>query len=253
MKLLTLFTIFCAGAVCAQEPGIPPGFAAAPPPKVFKNAAQVRVDVLMVELPESKALPLIPQLRDPKTVAETQQKVLAMVAAKDARFLDWPEVTIRDGERGVSETIREQRYPVEFEQPQVPQSMGGVKREITPAEKALHQLRALGLIVPNTFETRNTGSTLEVECAIAPDFSAVELHLAPQHVEWLRMEEHPAGKDEKGEPVSVKQPLFQTVQTRTVLNLRDGERRLLYIGKPKDPGGTIVFFLIGAHIDPPIK
>jgi len=225
-----------------DDPTVGPGWK----PSVFTNVPQYTIDVLMVSLPEDKALSLLPKLRDPATIEAAQATILEMIAHHDAALIDWPEVTNHSGSRAVSESILEQRYPTEFEQPQEPQTFGGERKPATPEEMVLRQLGKLGIIIPTSFETRNTGSTLEVDASVAPDGSAISMVIAPQTVLLLGMQNFPAGKSVKDEPMTVPQPLFRTHKVSLSLTLRNGERRLIYFSKAVQPDNTTVLFILGA-------
>src|SRR5439155_437586 len=88
-----------------------------------------------------------------------------------------PMVTTKSGQRAVIEIVREFRYPTTFTQPQVP-AIGSTTGNNT----------SLPVVVtpttPQTFETRNTGVTLEVEPVVGPDGVTIDLNLVPQVVEF---------------------------------------------------------------------
>jgi hypothetical protein len=251
-------------------PVIPPVAVAAPPPptapqpvpapeekpKEFNHAQMVRVDVLMVSAPEEKLLPLLRELRDPKKIESAEQRLLEMVGRKEATLEGWPEVTTFDRVRAVSESIVEQRYPIEFELPGAarPKPAGSDavpgKAESRLVDESIALARNVGGVVPTTFETRNTGATIEVEPIISPDGNSIELQLAPQIVRFDRFTDFPAGTTEKGERLTVSQPIFSTAKVSTTLALRDGERRLLHVGKATVERNRIDVFILGAKIIP---
>jgi hypothetical protein len=205
-------------------------------PPEYNSAPLVRVDLLMVSVPEDKALPLIPQLRDSAQIVAAEAKLLEMVARKEANLEGWPEVTTHSGNRAVSESIVEQRYPIEFDpagmqtSPAPPPIAGGAKAEARPVNDPAGLIQNVTGIVPTTFETRNVGTTLEVEPVISPDRTAITLSITPQIVRFERFAEFPAGITAKGEKITVSQPIFATSKVSTILSLRDGERRLIHIG-----------------------
>jgi hypothetical protein len=86
----------------------------------FKSGPQVRMDLLMVSVPQAKALALLPDLRDPQKLPAAQAKLLEMIEHQEATLIDWPELTAFTNQRGVTENIVELRYPIEFELPKVP-------------------------------------------------------------------------------------------------------------------------------------
>jgi general secretion pathway protein D len=123
----------------------------------------------------------------------------ALDQKKGVDLLSAPRVTTKSGNRAVIEIIREFRYPIEFEQPQIPQTFGGTgggglgttninSFPVTPT-------------TPTTFETRNTGVTLEVEPVIGPDGASIDMQLAPQVVEF-------EGFINYGSPIQTTTPTF---------------------------------------------
>src|SRR5262245_15441876 len=79
---------FCApGAHAASPPEPPPP----PPPHLLP---QVKIDVLMVAIPEPRWLALLPDLNDPSRIEQVQIKLLELIAAKQVRLLDWPHISV---------------------------------------------------------------------------------------------------------------------------------------------------------------
>jgi len=217
----------------------------------YNQEPQVRVDILMVSLPQDKALALLPALRDPDRIEAAQEQLLKWIGTKEATLVDWPEVTMHSGIRAVTETITERRYPIEFDQPTEAQTFGTMpKVKRSPPEEALRVLRLAGLLVPISFETRNTGAVAEVEAVVSPDGNAVSILLAPQVVRLEKMVRFPTTAGNKESSLAVEQPLFQTRQIRTELTLRNRERRLIYFGKPQESEGQIDLFILGATVLP---
>lgn len=101
-------------------------FSAPPPPtrtaprQTTDAPRNVRVEVLMVAMPQAKLLPLLPDLRDPKKIDAAVAHLLDAVQRKEAILTGYPVVSTLDGQRSVSETIAEKRYPTSFERAQDP-------------------------------------------------------------------------------------------------------------------------------------
>jgi hypothetical protein len=241
------------------DPPTPPAGPYSPELRTFNNAAMVRVDVLMVSVPEAKALSLIPMLRDPTQIGAAEGKLLELVAKKEATLEGWPEVTTHSQCRAVSESVVEQRYPIEFEGPACATCLAKTdvpdaertKFGTSPAERNRELLLQLGGNIPTTFETRNVGATLEVEPVISKDGTAISLHTSPRVVRFERYAEFPAGTSQKGEKLTIPQPIFTSTQVSTELSIRDGERRLIHVGKATLSGDRIDLFILGAKIIPP--
>jgi type II secretory pathway component GspD/PulD (secretin)/tetratricopeptide (TPR) repeat protein len=111
------------------------------------------------------------------TDPQFQVVVRALNQKKGVDLLSAPKVTTKSGQRAVIEIVREFRYPTTFTPPQVPTfSGGGDGTTVAPA--------IVTPTTPQTFETRNTGVTLEVEPVVGPDGITIDLNLVPQVVEF---------------------------------------------------------------------
>jgi hypothetical protein len=100
------------------------GFEPMPPGPEDYN---LHCEVLMVALPEADALALLPQLRDPQKIEKALVTIQEMLAAQKAKFVGWPSIVTRSGNRAVTENIDEVRYPIEYAGPSV---------QVLPAEAA---------------------------------------------------------------------------------------------------------------------
>ena len=232
MKLI-VFLLCAAFPALAQESAkldSPRGLQA-----TYESKSQVRVDVLMVSVPEAEAIKLIPILRDSATVDAGQKSILELIAQKKAVLLDWPEVVSHVGEQAVTETIVEKRYQTEPEPPSPPNAVDG---KFTPQA---------------VVEVKNVGTTLQVETLLSPDGKSVNINMAPQRVAFLRMDAQLNLSSKAGPPIEIKGPVFTNSKVTTGITLRDGERRLVYTGKNPDPGTHIEFFIVGVKIIPAIK
>ena len=225
-----------------------------PEKREFNDEPLVRVDVLMISVPEQKALPLILQLRDPAQLAAAEKTLLEMVGRKEANLEGWPEITTHSQMRAVTESIVEQRYPIEFDvagpataPPAAPKPVG-TKPDARPVNESAALTQNTTGVIPTTFETRNTGATLEAEPVVSPDRSAITISLSPQLVRFERFTEFAAGTSPKGEKLTVSQPIFATSKVTTTLSLRDGERRLIHVGKATEDHARIDLFILGVKI-----
>ena len=150
----------------------------------------------------------------------------------------------------------EQRYPIEFDlvgagrSRPVGSDAAPSKSDSRGVDEAIALARNTNGVVSTTFETRNTGATLEVDPVISPDGKSIGLSLAPQFVRFDRYSEFPAGTTDKGEKLTAPQPIFTTAKVSTNLALRDGERRLIHVGKSTVDRSRIDVFILGARIIP---
>jgi general secretion pathway protein D len=112
------------------------------------------------------------------TDPQFQVVIRALNQKKGVDLLSAPKVTTKSGQRAVIEIVREFRYPVTFTPPQVPSITGG------GSGTGNVTISVVTPTTPQTFETRNTGVTLEVEPVVGPDGITIDLNLVPQVVEF---------------------------------------------------------------------
>jgi general secretion pathway protein D len=111
------------------------------------------------------------------TDPQFQVVIRALNQKKGVDLLSAPKVTTKSGQRAVIEIVREFRYPTTFTAPQVPAVSSSVVGGANPPV-------VVTPTTPQTFETRNTGVTLEVEPVVGPDGVTIDLNLVPQVVEF---------------------------------------------------------------------
>ena len=200
------------------------------------------VDALLFGVPGASALaPAAFALSGVFTDPQFQLVIRALNQKKGVDLLSAPRVTTKSGQRAVIEIIREFRYPTEFEPPQIPQNFGnngnggnggggGLGVTIVQAPSSF----PVTPTTPTSFETRNTGVTLEVEPVIGPDGYTIDLNLVPQVVEF-------EGFINYGSPIqttstnllgqtvtnvitdnTINQPIFSTRKVTTSVSVFDG-------------------------------
>jgi general secretion pathway protein D len=169
-----------------------------------------------------------------------QVVIRALDQKKGVDLLSAPRVTTKSGQRAVIEIIREFRYPTEFDPPQIPQNFGSTGTiSLTPGVASSAGSFPVTPTTPTTFETRNTGVTLEVEPVVGPDGYTIDLSLVPQVVEF-------EGFINYGSPISttstnllgeavtsvltpnvINQPIFSTRKITTSVSVFDGQTVVL--------------------------
>jgi hypothetical protein len=205
----------------------------------------VRVEVMMVAMPQDRAMALLPDLRTPDKIAGSVKEILGAIERKEATLLGWPVVCTLDGQRAVTETILEQRYPVEFDSPFVSGSESTASKTPEtivgkPAPEA----------VPTSFETRNTGATLEVDAAVYSNGELITLSLAPQRVALLDFKSFGTARTQAGHEGKIDQPLFFTTKTTTTVTVRNGQYFFLGIHKLTQPENQIELHILQATATP---
>lgn len=215
---------------------------ASPPADPDPNLHSLRVDVLMVALPTEKSLALLPDLRNPAKIEAAQATLLDFIAKKQATLLDWPQAITTSGFEAITENTVGETYPEE-----------GDHSGSFPSPFPSHYYIFGHTIFPSTFDTRPVGSRLRIEPFVSADGTRATMDLQASFVRLLRYKPISAGTSVKAGPLAVGQPIFQALKTDTTLSLRDGERRLLYVGSSFEPGSPTVLFIVGLKIFPSVQ
>jgi hypothetical protein len=197
----------------------------------------VTVDVQMVDVPQKQALQLLPALRsgDATKVEGALAQIQQLISTGAATLVGWPMVTMLDGERGVVETIVEERYPTEFGPPQSPEKR--FQKDEKPVEFDL---------APTAFETRNTGTTLEVESMVLGGGKNILINVVPQRVLLANMKNFHTGKAKDGGVVNIDQPIFHTVKLTSEQIVQNGRPALIAVHVLPTPEHPVEFFIARA-------
>jgi hypothetical protein len=143
-----------------------------------------------------------------------------------ARLVFNPAVGIDQSTKESSESIAEWIYPTEYEPPGLGSPPPADSAKQSEWQKWLEST-AGKFAVPQSFETRNTGQTLEAEVQpvtvqaghwdVAVSFDSVE---TPGSLHYGDKDSH------------IEMPLFQSFRTGGLLRLKEGEWRLLSVMEP---------------------
>jgi hypothetical protein len=89
-----------------------------------------------------------------------------------------------------------------------------------------------------------------VEAIVAQDGNSANLWLTPHYVRLEKMSRFATTTADLGTPAVVQQPVFQTRKVSVHLTLKNGERRLIYVGKSTEPANQLEFFVLGVTVLP---
>ncbi|GAA5481510.1 type 3 secretion system secretin [Haloferula sargassicola] len=170
------------------------------------------------------------------TDGQVQLIMRGLSQKKGTDLMTAPSVTARSGEKATIEIIREFIYPTEYEPPELPNSVGtgttlgggglfgtggSSSFPVTPA-------------TPTSFETRNTGVTLEIAPNIGSNDFVIDLNFAPEIVEFEGFVNYGSpiqspSTDLLGNPTTVvitenriEMPVFSKRSVNTALTIFDG-------------------------------
>lgn len=183
---------------------------------------QVRVSVQYVELPHGDLTHLL--AASPGNAA-LHAKVMEMVRANQARIVETSIGVCQSGGKASFESIREEIYPTEIAPPRLPCSIG----PLPPGEVFGPKYRSV-----TAFDTRNTGTILEIEAEVLQGGRFVSLRLLPEIGSRLRLETMMEYRDERGD-ATLRMPIYETWRANTSLTLRSGEFSLVSVISPKRP------------------
>jgi hypothetical protein len=130
----------------------------------------------------------------------------------------------------IAESITERIYPTEYEPPELPVHVSGppppAKEEMPPTWREILE-KALTETTPTSFETRNTGTTLEAEAFRFPDADKTwEVAIAVDDVRLL-------GRDVFGaSALRIDMPVFSSFRSTGKLRLKEGEWQILSVMEP---------------------
>ncbi len=194
---------------------------------------QVQVQVEFVEM-SHEALTKLLFLAKPKSSDATKlrEQVLDMVSKNEAKVLETQIAVARSGQKATAESIHEFIYPTEYEPPKLPGSTGSDAGDApkNPPEWSPGP-------TPTAFDTRNLGSSLEIEPTIGEDNRIVDLRFVPELVWHTGNVIWHEGKDSSGNPFKVQMPDIYTLRLSTALTLINGQYTLAGVVSPKDEKG----------------
>jgi general secretion pathway protein D len=174
------------------------------------------------------------------TNPQFQVVIRALNQKKGIDLLSAPSVTAKSGQRAIIEVIRELRYPGTYTAPQVPSISTTTGTTVVGAAAAVPVV--VTPTTPATWETRNTGVTLEVEPVVGGDATTIDLNLIPQVVEFEGFINYGSPINAVGvntvagisvsQPVEltanvINQPVFSTRKVTTSVSVYDGQTVVL--------------------------
>ena len=173
------------------------------------------------------------------TNPQFQVVIRALNQKKGIDLLSAPSVTTKSGQRAIIEVIRELRYPGTYTPPQVPSISSSTSTVIGAATTVPVVVTPT---TPSTWETRNTGVTLEVEPVVGGDATTIDLNLIPQVVEFEGFINYGSPIFAVGvntaagisisnsillTPNVINQPVFSTRKVTTSVSVYDGQTVVL--------------------------
>lgn len=192
----------------------------------------LQVQVEFVEM-SHEALTKLLFLAKPKSTDATdlRKQVQDMVSKKEAWVIETQIVVSRSGQKATSESIHEFIYPTEYQ----PSSME--KKAKDTLDKAALSPFPCNPAMPTAYETRNIGSTLEVEPTLGEDNKTIDLGFLPEISSHTGNTAWHEGRDTNGNPFKIAMPDFHILRISTAITCLNSQYTLAGVVSPKDEKG----------------
>lgn len=187
---------------------------------------QIRVQVEFIDLSHEQLTGLMSG--KPAGDGELRNQVAQLVKDGKASVLETLLCTARSGQKATSESIQEFIYPTEYEP--------ALTTEASQSGKAAEGDRTAGP-TPTAFETRNLGSTLEIEPTLGENNRIIDLRFVPDLVYHVGNTVWSEWKSENGDS-SIQMPRMYSLRINTAVTLEDGKPMLVGALSPKAEDGT---------------
>lgn len=227
----------CLAAISPCQPSAPRAFEQAPPAAPTgqprpdfhgEPPRQVRVQVEFIDLGHDALTDLLFGIRpDGSDATKLRGRVRNLVKRKMAKVVETQIVVAMSGQKATGESIHEFIYPTEYE----------VAMPLDRKEKKGGQTACDPLASPTAFETRNVGSTLEIEATIGADESVVDLRFVPELVWHTGDTVWAERRDPEGNVQRIQMPDFYTVRLNTALTCNDGQSTFAGALSPRNERG----------------
>ncbi len=178
----------------------------------------------------------------PKTSAndgELRQQVAQFVKDGKANIVETLLCIAKPGQKASTEAVEEIIYPTEYEPAQMPGKLEFKTKEEAEKSKAEPRDYVTGP-TPTAWETRNVGSTLEIEPSIAEDAKTIDLRFVPEIIYHVGNTVWAEWKDSHGN-APVQMPTFYTVRLNASVTLGAGQYLMAAVMSPKNKDGATDF------------
>jgi len=194
---------------------------------------QIRIQVEYIEMSLQEMSTLMGDASATKSDTILRQRVGALMKAGKAQLIENQMLVARSGEKATTESVREFIYPTEYEPAETPSTV-----KIEKSAEATAPLKDLATgPTPTAFETRNLGSTLEIEPTVGDNNTMIDVRLMPELVYHVENTIWSKWKDKRGQS-DIQMPVFYTLRLNTAATVANGKPCLLGALSPKDQKGN---------------
>ncbi len=179
----------------------------------------------------------------------------AMVKDGEAALVETVWLRSRSGQRAKSESIRETIYPTEYDPPEIPNTLGVVPNPVSVRMKpgdtgasahavlppvavdgspAKNSEILMTSATPTAFETRNVGTTVEVDAVLLDGGDLATISMAPELISFEGRDFYirPESKDIPWGVDHISMPLFYAMRTSLQMKAQPGNYNLVGMFTP---------------------
>ena len=196
---------------------------------------QIRVQVEFILVSHEQLTELTFGDKVPANDVELRKRAGQLVKEGKAAILETMLCTTRSGQKASSESVEEFIYPTEYEPAALPENVHLKKEEDAEVAKKVRRDLATGP-TPTAFETRNLGSTLEIEPTLSSDNKIIDLRFVPEIVYHVGNQTWAEWKGKHGN-APVRMPTFYALRINTSVTLANGQPMLAAALSPKNEDG----------------
>ena len=195
----------------------------------------VRVQVEWIDVSHEQFTELMFGPHSSANDGELRKQVAQLVKDGKANIVETMLCTGRSGQKSTTESIDEFIYPTEYDPPDMPDKVEFKDKEESDKSKVTPRDFATGPS-PSAFETRNLGSTLEIEPTIDESGKLIDLRFIPEIVYHVGNTTWAEWKDAHGE-CNIQMPKFYVIRINTQVTLADGQYTMAASLSPKCKDG----------------
>jgi hypothetical protein len=193
----------------------------------------VRVQAEFIEVSHETLTQLLFKPRESADDSGLRQELAKLAEEGKATVVETMLCTGRSGEKSMTESIKEFIYPTEYEPAELPNEIhttaSGEKLKGVSIDNATGP-------TPTSFETRNLGSTFEMEPTLSENGKIIDLRFAPDIVYHVGNETWAEWKGKHGD-ASIRMPSMYTARLATAVTLMDGQPLFVAALSPKGENG----------------
>ena len=196
---------------------------------------QIRVQAEFIEVSHEQLTELLFAPKVPANDTDLRKQLAQLVKDGKAGIVETLLCTARSGQKATTESIEEFIYPTEYEPAELPED---IQRQGQGRQNQNHPAAIPPSVpLPTAFETRNLGSTLEIEPTLSEDNKIIDLRFVPEIVYHVGNTVWAEWKGEHGNS-PIQMPTIYTLRVNTSVTLADGQTMLVAALSPKNKDGV---------------